>query len=120
MIQIYNLTLNPDLVYDVKGISCLNEYYKFFNLGCNLNLSNQKGSKGLALNDYFENVQDIYGTSYDDTLSGNNSYNIIDSGPGYDIIDLYGGKTFLHFKEMNPSRLGMKIKDSHSEQEQRE
>ena len=58
-------------------------------LGVTVNLATGAGSGGDAAGDTFANIENLVGSSYDDTLTGDTSNNQLDGGAGAD--SLYGG-----------------------------
>jgi Ca2+-binding RTX toxin-like protein len=70
-------------------------YYASFNGGVYVDLSTGRGYGGDAEGDIFVNIQNVYGTSADDVLVGNDQDNKLVGGYGSDSLFGGGGNDFL-------------------------
>ena len=54
--------------------------------GVSVNLANPSSNTGSALNDRYTNIQNLTGSNFNDSLTGDSSSNLIDGGTGDDVV----------------------------------
>jgi len=69
--------------------------------GVGVHLDTGTGTGGDASGDTYKNIEDINGSSHDDTLDGNSGDNVINGGAGNDSIHGNGGYDVLHGNDGN-------------------
>lgn len=71
------------------------DWVRYSGLGVTVNLTTGLGSGNLAQGDTYDNIENIAGSAYDDTLIGNAQSNQILGGGGNDTLDGRGGDDIL-------------------------
>ena len=91
-----------DRLYGGRGADELNGgggldwvYYEDSSAGVTVNLSTGAASGGDAAGDTFSNIERIFGSAFDDVLTGSSSGNFISGGDGDDEINGLGGGDIL-------------------------
>ncbi|MCA0257005.1 MAG: cadherin domain-containing protein, partial [Proteobacteria bacterium] len=70
-------------------------YYGYSNAAVNINLANGTASGGYATGDVLTNIENVFGTSANDTITGNANANTIWGSTGNDTIEGLGGADTL-------------------------
>jgi Ca2+-binding RTX toxin-like protein len=87
-------------------------FYTDSNEGVTVSLLTGKGSGGTAQGDTLTNVENLYGSAYDDTLFGNNGSNSLSGMQGHDILKGFGGADSLSGGNGNDMLYGMDSDDT--------
>ncbi len=69
--------------------------YAFAQAGVTVSLENGTGTAGEAAGDRFTNIENLWGSEHDDTLTGNNGDNVLNGSGGDDILNGRGGNDVL-------------------------
>jgi serralysin len=80
--------------------------YSDSNEGVWVDLSVGKGAHGSAQGDTLEGIEDLYGSNFDDTLTGDEGSNYIRGGKGDDLLKGGGGDDHLVGDENNDTLVG--------------
>lgn len=69
--------------------------YEGSNVGVTVNLATGAASGGHATGDRFSSIENVLGSSFEDTLTGNAAANFLDGGLGFDVMDGGAGDDFI-------------------------
>ncbi|WP_120785135.1 calcium-binding protein [Kumtagia ephedrae] len=69
--------------------------YSTSDLGVTVNLATGAASGGHAAGDRFSSIENVAGSAFADTLTGDDNANFFDGGAGLDVIDGGGGDDFI-------------------------
>ena len=94
------------------GVGTDNSYYTDSTTGVTINLTTNINSGGSAEGDIISNIEKLYGSNYDDNITGNSSSNSISGNVGNDTINGESGNDTLYGNDGNDQLIGGLGKDT--------
>jgi Ca2+-binding RTX toxin-like protein len=90
-----------DKIYGDDGVDTL--VYLFSPDGVSINLANATASGGDAQGDSFKSIENVWGSMYDDTLTGDSGDNVLFGAKGRDVLAGGGGRDRFVYGSPNES-----------------
>jgi Ca2+-binding RTX toxin-like protein len=90
--------------YGLGGIDVVS--YTYSTAAVSVDLKNNYGGSGFAQGDTYFDIEQVYGSKFNDNLSGSDNSDSLAGGKGNDIITGYAGNDYLYGEEGNDHFIG--------------